>query len=1197
MMTIIDNINNGQIDRPKGTLGFSVDTVDLTVLPGQIAEGSFSVLAPSGELNEGYVYSDDYRMECITESFQGSQDEIAYRFHAGNLLPGTEVHGSFILITNHGEYRIPFNVHTESYIIRSSIGPIRNLMHFTNLAKSGWDEAVDIFYDPEFIHMLGGTDKEYITDYKCLSADRGSAHNVDEFLVAIGKKTPVEYIPSEKSVEINDPDGVARYSVYVTRNGWGYTQFETDCEGDFLHVEESVVTGEDFLGNKYQLYYYVDADKLHKGHNFGAIIIRTDRTKTVIPITVNVGGSIRHLKDMTRFRHKKIISLMELYSDHRLKKISTRNWLAESTKVVEDMMANDPEDLMAGLYQIHLLITREHINEAAWNLKKIANQAASVKEEYSYLWCYYLYLNSLVDEDPIDIRTLASEVEYFYRSEPQNWRLCWLLAVMSEEYSAPQPKMELFRQAFERGCNSPAIYVEAARLVLDNPTLIEELDGFNSAVIRYLCKKEMMTAELVFVIRACAERFKEYSPGLIRLLEASYQSFPDEELLSVICAQLIKGNCTDHNAHIWYGYGVEASLKLIRLFEYYMMSIEKSEDTVIPRSVLMYFSFQSDLDYESSAFLYAYIIRHRDEDAEMYSRYERQIGEFVRDQLKGGHNNRYLAVLYKYCIDDEMLADEDVAAGLADVIFMHEIDTSLYPKAEYINLAYDFRDEVERYPIRDNVALVPIYSDRYSFSVENGDGSCHLGDRQQMVVRLIPPGRLLLNLQILVRDHTGIDADYCMKQRDYINIRPENEFRYLSLLGKRYFSADFTRQIMMNLIRFYHDRDRIDNLERVLEHIEISDIPDGDRAESIRYLADCSLYSKSMDWIYDFGPEGLEKPIIAQILHGWLPLYFDDPEKYTGLACQLLLDTIDSGYVGDPAIEFLIRHFKGSVQTLWQIWEKAVELNVGTGTLEERIISQHLFCRAYMRGYTEILKSYAYGSPDGEILKAALAERAYTYFVKDEDIDRTVMEVLTDAYETGLELDRICDLAYVRYYAANRAYIDDKIKGTLKDCLHRLLADNCVLASFKDLSYIMPSMSGYADMEIVEYRTSSDRQINIHYLTEEGESDDYTQEPMNRIYKGVYSKIFVVFFGETIDYYITEDTEEGESEFAVSGKIRRGDMTGGDSQDRFGIIDEMCMNLALKDYEAIDSSLERYYMLDYITDRIFGMRRSVHSDE
>ena len=61
----------------------------------------------------------------------------------------------------------------------------------------------------------------------------------------------------------------------------------------------------------------------------------------------------------------------------------------------------------------------------------------------------------------------------------------------------------------------------------------------------------------------------------------------------------------DHEAFEWYSKGVERQLRITRLYEYYMMAIYTDEEGRLPceisRMVLMYFSYQSDLDYEKNA--------------------------------------------------------------------------------------------------------------------------------------------------------------------------------------------------------------------------------------------------------------------------------------------------------------------------------------------------------------------------------------------------------------------------------------------------------------------------------------------------------------------------------------------------------------------------------------------------------------------
>ena len=311
MRKVIDSINQGQLDRDFGTLTLSVSSIEHTIREGESCEGSFSVLTSNHDLLEGTVISDDYRMECINSSFSGIKDDIAYIFHGENLLPGQDIRGNFNIISNRGEYVLPFVIHIESCELMSSLGPVRNLFHFTNLAKSSWEEALELFYTPGFESIFRESDREYLPLYRCLSGIKGSKVNMDEFLISIRKKTPVEYIASETSIEINDPVGVSRYSFNISRNGWGYTHIRLETEGDFLSLDRKDVYNDDFLGNNYQVYYYIDSDKLHSGKNYGSITIKDKRGKVVIPVLAHRGGEdLLGFKGLGMLRMRSIIQIM-----------------------------------------------------------------------------------------------------------------------------------------------------------------------------------------------------------------------------------------------------------------------------------------------------------------------------------------------------------------------------------------------------------------------------------------------------------------------------------------------------------------------------------------------------------------------------------------------------------------------------------------------------------------------------------------------------------------------------------------------------------------------------------------------------------------------------------------------------------------------------------------------------------------------
>ena len=119
---IVDEILDGKFHVNDGSLDFSCPRVNLSLQADAICEGSFFVYGPEGLVTEGRVAASDLRMECVTKRFGGSEDEVFYRFDAAGMEAGEEVSGFFYIISNRGEYYLPFQVTVES----GEIEPWRN---------------------------------------------------------------------------------------------------------------------------------------------------------------------------------------------------------------------------------------------------------------------------------------------------------------------------------------------------------------------------------------------------------------------------------------------------------------------------------------------------------------------------------------------------------------------------------------------------------------------------------------------------------------------------------------------------------------------------------------------------------------------------------------------------------------------------------------------------------------------------------------------------------------------------------------------------------------------------------------------------------------------------------------------------------------------------------------------------------------
>ena len=59
----------------------------------------------------------------------------------------------------------------------------------------------------------------------------------------------------------------------------------------------------------------------------------------------------------------------------------------------------DDKDIAVKLFRGQLLMSQERGNEAKWQIEKLRERMNAIREEDPALWCYYLYLTTLISED------------------------------------------------------------------------------------------------------------------------------------------------------------------------------------------------------------------------------------------------------------------------------------------------------------------------------------------------------------------------------------------------------------------------------------------------------------------------------------------------------------------------------------------------------------------------------------------------------------------------------------------------------------------------------------------------------------------------------------------------------------------------------------------------------------------------------
>ena len=93
---------------------------------------------------------------------------------------------------------------------------------------------------------------------------------------------------------------------------------------------------------------------------------------------------------------------------------------------------------------------------------------------------------------------------------------------------------------------------------------------------------------------------------------------------------------------------------------------------------------------------------------------------------------------------------------------------------------------------------------------------------------------------------------------------------------------------------------------------------------------------------------------------------------------------------------------------------------------------------------------------------------------------------------------------------------------------------------------------------------------------------------MKEVYFGVYVKDFVLFYGEELQYYITEE-QENQEQLTESGILQKEENREFSKDSRYQMINEMAIGENLQDYDTMCQILEEYWRMEFVVDKVFQL--------
>ena len=1208
MRRVLSRILQGNYTSEDLSLDFSCSRIELDIPMGEEYEGSFHVYSPAGTVPEGKVISSDLRMELISDSLTGSDSEITYLLKNEYCNEGDTVKGVFSVISNMGEYYIPFTVNIIRPVPESSIGPVKNLFHFTNLARSNWEEAVELFYSKDFPYVIADADTQTKLSYKALSHKRGAEQGVEEFLIYTGKKNRVtyNYRGGEINVSVsgrNRNSDLKEINIEIGKDGWGYTNLSVKCEGGFIFTEAKSLSASDFSGNICPLRLFVDPTGCAPGLHPGKVILYNSYTELVIPVWLSIDRGVGSNKAQ-RVRKNLSIKVTECYIRSMLGITTGSAFIAEMGRLIDQILTLDKYDITAKLMQAHLLLIQGRESEAEWTckyaselLEKNESGRASNSKTFVLDMAYLDYLSTSLPNETVAKRS-RRHLDEMAKRFSDDWRVRWLHAkVRYYENGDAEGMWNAMRKLCEEGCNSPAIFAEGTMLLKDKPSLASEPDRYALQTILFGLRKNILGEEMKENLLYISGRSRSSIPLLLKDLEVMYTVSPDNRILEEICSQLIRSFKRDSEAAVWYKRATLEDIRLTNLYENYVMSLDEDSFQDIPMNVLKYFSMSDTLDAVHTAYLYHYVIRHKRELGNLIDVYQPKMESFAMDQISKGIITRHLAAVY-YDVLSPASLDRNNARIFADMLFSVWLQSSDSRFVKAYVYQKGFRHPWE-YKLGEGGGWISVYGSDYVIALEDASGNRYVKSGEYTLEKLMLPGKFMKAVSDCVYDNDRFNMITLASSKKDDRIDDSNILRYQNLAASEELERSTADEYLLKLLDHFAEKGDRSSLITGLKHARPELMTPSNRCEVMRLMLMTADYKPIYDLIKNCGPYFADPRYMQTFLDRQLS---EPSEEEDPILTASAIYCISLGKKDGIILSYLSKYYQGQCKDLRNIWKMAGGYGVDRKSLEERMLIQMLYSGAFVGERNEIFSDYLTMSPDTEVVKAFLLQSCYDYFVHEKLISAGVFEELGNLANEGEQFPKEAALAYLKYYSENPKEITDDIRKRIIKLLGMMMKERIHLGMFQSFlsedsfpegelrMKLLEVLDVMCDRTIIDYRASEGNSAVIHYTfaSDSGETGKYREERMREVCGGVCFKEFILFFGECVQYYITEETGAG-SELRTSGVLRKNDVLGPAEGTRFGLISDMLVSNTLQDGETFDKLYDEYYQKEFMNRKLFSL--------
>ncbi|MDO4614835.1 MAG: DUF5717 family protein [Lachnospiraceae bacterium] len=1152
--------------------------IDVREIHAETSEGrnyqqKIHIEATDGHRLRGTIVSDHARIVPERDRFSGTDVVLMIGVDVNGLEAGDEVSGIVTLITNVGEFPISVSLKIRNEIVSTSVGTIGSLDDFAVLAEESYQEAYRLFQKSRFEDILGTGDAQYLSLLRGLKNGEVTRRRMEEFLILTGKKQPVEITADKRAVSFFDLKETVQESLLIRKSTWGSLKIAVSVEGEFLEISKHILTEDDFVGSVCELQYLVRADRVRTGVHTGKIHLKSVYSEVILEVTAS--GQAEDRVSETLPMQYLTADYCHVLIDGRLGKssaVDTREaavqLLAERSRYTKDekrlQLERAAVELIWGSRQCALDILQS-LNTDKWRGRDAESRGL-------IFWLRERLGLSAENENT------AARISYLYNEHSESLLLLFLhMETDSALRRMPYQRMRLMQEAYESGCRSPLLYTEAYLLLRQDDSLLMRMTPFSRAVLTFAVHHGEMTEALAVRTAYLSDNEKHFSVPMLRILKGSYEMYPLDSVLEALCRMAIKGTVRNEISFPWYEEAVEKNLRITRLYEAYVEAMPKHFEQRLPAAIRKYFVWNDTISDDRRAVIYANIIRNRCQDPATFDAYREDMEGFARKALASKRIGREYAVIYQAMI--RQVKDTAMAEALSDAAFTVRVFCDREDVRRIIVHHGELREE-EVYSVRRGEAYIRRYTEDAVILFEDQEGNRFLSPVEYTLEPLMDRKQYLGVCESFAVDTPGFLLYVC-RQEEEIGITNLEAYRNAAVSDA--FSEEFHRKVGRNLLAYYAENAGADTLDNFLSEMDISVFPQEAQANITELLVERGKYAAAFRLVRRFGMENVDQKALIRLASRITEQYQTVEEEDV---LYLALHVFRLGKYDDQIMEYLVRFFSGSLGDMLEVREKAAAFGTETFLIDERILLQAMFTHTFIPEGPKLFREYFRSGGSRKTVYAYLTFASIWYFMTGEKVDRGIAGIIAEFYANQAHLDLVLRLALLLYYSQKESLSQEE-EFRVESLLEEFAAKGLRFRYFQDLPKSFLRRYQLEDKVFIEQSACVEDKVTLRYLLSSDPDQKWRREPMQRKYRGVFVKEFVLLYGEELTYRIsvTHNGQETVTEERTT-KTRFIDMKGRNS---YQMINQMLWAKEKGDEQELREKLREYLRAVKRTEALFSL--------